>query len=255
MINNKLFLIPKPISNPRVRLFCFPFAGGTANTFTPWVDPLAAEKIELILIQPPGRGARFGEPPHTSMDSLIKELMQHAEFITSRTPYVLFGHSLGSRVAYELCSRLMVSGLPLPEYFIASGSRAPHFPNENASLHDLPQKKFIQQLKELNGTPKELLENQALMELVTPLLRADFKISETYQAKKICMPLPILVFGGEDDHDITPYHLEMWGELSTQGCEVVQFLGDHFFIEQYCEQVLTQLSSVLSRCLTSTTPR
>lgn len=248
-------MIPKPISDPSVRLFCFPFAGGAANTFIPWVEPLASEEVELVLIQPPGRGSRFGEPLHTNMNSLIEELIQNAAFITSHTPYVLFGHSLGSRVAYELCSRLMAIGLPLPEYFIASGSGAPHFPNESASLHDLPQKEFIQQLKQLNGTPKELLENQALMELVTPLLRADFKIAETYQAKKICMPFPIFVFSGEDDHDITLYHLELWGDLSTQGCEFVHFPGDHFFIEQYSEQVLTQVSSVLNRCLASITRR
>jgi surfactin synthase thioesterase subunit len=251
LINDKLFLIPKPISDPSVRLFCFPYAGGTANTFIPWVEPLAAQDVELVLIQPPGRGSRFGEPPHTNMDSLIKELMKNEAFITSHIPYVFFGHSLGSRVAYELCSRLMNRGLPLPEYFIASGSRAPHSPNENDSLHDLPQKEFIQQLKQLNGTPKELLENQDLMDLVTPLLRADFKISETYQAKKICMPFPILVFSGVDDHEITPCHLELWSDLSTQGCELVQFPGDHFFIDQYSEQVLTQLSSVLNRSLAS----
>lgn len=253
MINDKLFLIPKPISDPGVKLFCFPFAGGAANTFIPWVEPLAAEDVELVLIQPPGRGSRFGEPPHTNMDSLIEELMQNSEFITSHVPYVLFGHSLGSRVAYELCCRLMANGLPLPEYFIASGSRAPHFPNESACLHDLPQKEFIQQLKKMNGTPQELLENQALMELVTPLLRADFEISDTYQAKKISMPFPIVVFSGKDDHDITPYHLEWWGDLSTQGCEFVHFPGDHFFIEQYREQVLTQVSSVLNRCSVSIT--
>lgn len=255
MINDKLFLIPKPISDPSVRLFCFPFAGGAANTFIPWVEPLAAEEVELVLIQPPGRGSRFGEPPHTNMDSLIEELMQYAAFITSHIPYVFFGHSLGSRVAYELCCRLMTSGLPLPEYFIASGSGAPHLPNEDACLHDLPQKEFIQQLKQLNGTPKELLENQALMELVTPLLRADFRISDTYQAKKICMPFPILVFSGEDERDITPYQLESWSDLSTQGCEWVQFPGDHFFIDQYCEQVLTQVSSALNRSLASITCR
>lgn len=247
MIKDKIFLIPKPISGSSVRLFCFPFAGGAASTFIPWIEPLAEEEVELVLVQPPGRGSRFGELPHTNMNSLMEELMQSVTFIASRIPYAFFGHSLGSRVAYELCYRLMSRRLPLPGCFIASGSRAPHLPKEKPDLYDLPEKEFIQKLRNMNGTPKELLENKLLMELVIPLLRADFKISDTYLAKKARMPFPILVFSGEDDRDIAPYQLESWNDLTTQCCELATFPGDHFFIDQCREQVLTKISSVLDR--------
>lgn len=247
MINKKLFLIPKSISNPRIRLFCFPFAGGAANTYYPWADKFN-DQTELVLVQPPGRGPRIVEQPHDSMDSLVNELMQNSKFITSK-PYVFFGHSLGSRVAYELCCQLSRAGMPLPKYFIASGSRAPHIPKKESSIYELPDNEFIQELRNLNGTPKEVLSNRELMAILIPLLRSDFKISDSYQADRMRMPFPILVLYGENDTDINHDDLVAWGELSSIDHKLIKFPGDHFFINQCSNQVVAQVSLVLNKLL------
>ena len=244
---NKIFLTPKPSASPKIRLFCFPFAGGSAATYLPWVESFGKE-VELVFFQPPGRAYRISEPPHDDMDSLVDELMEHASYIT-RIPYVVFGHSLGSRVAYELICRLQSLGLPLPKYFIASGSRAPHLPNEKEPICDLPHNKFVLELERLSGTPKEILSNSELLELLTPALRADFRIAETYQAKATTIQTPMLVLHGEDDNDIKSEQVTAWSELSQHETTITYLPGDHFFINHYRTLTIEKVQAVLNKVL------
>lgn len=58
-----------------MRLFCFPYAGGAASVYAPWLDRFESS-VELVFIQLPGRANRFSEPPHVCIRSLIAELMQ-----------------------------------------------------------------------------------------------------------------------------------------------------------------------------------
>ncbi len=247
MSRNKIFQIPQPAKKPRLRLFCFPFAGGSASIFQSW-PAYFNDEIELVLVQAPGRGARLIEPAHDNMNDLVDELMQHSSFITS-APYMVFGHSLGSRVAYELCSRLAKAQLPLPRYFIGSGSRAPHLASLKSPTYDLPDAAFMQKLSELNGTPKEILHNHELMQLLLPLLRADFKIADTYQAQAVRHPFPIRVFHGEQDVEITASQLQAWTELSAVECSFSYFPGDHFFLLEHSQQVVPQVVAITRQVL------
>jgi len=190
----------------------------------------------------------MAEKPHESMESLMGELMESARFICSK-PYVFFGHSLGSRVAYELCCHLRWSGNNLPEHFIASGSRGPHVPGEKLKIYDLPQDQFVEELAKLNGTPKEILSNKELLALLSPALRADFKLADTVSTNRLIMPFPITVFNGQDDIDIKPVHLKAWGDLSTYESEVVNFPGGHFFINEHKDLVIAKVSLIVNDVL------
>ncbi|WP_445945603.1 thioesterase II family protein [Shewanella sp.] len=247
MKNSKLFIIPKPNPQAKVRLFCFPFAGGGINTFVSWQTKLTKE-VELVLVQPPGRGSRLLEAPHDTMQGVVAELMQDAKFITE-LPYVFFGHSLGSRVAFELCCELKQSGFNLPSYFIASGSKAAHLKRVRASVHDLPKERFVEELRRLNGTPKEVLANPDLLDLFIPLLKADFKIAYEYQAKPIKMPFPFIALNGDRDIEITREHLNAWFELSDATGEIYELRGGHFFIHEDTERVVNIVRKVLGRCV------
>ncbi len=172
-MNSKLFITPKPNPNAELRLFCFPYAGGSPAIFTPWIEK-ASECVELVFVQLPGRGARLVEPAIDNMPDIISELMVHQDYMTSK-PFAFFGHSLGSRISYELAFQLLDAGLPTPRKIFASASRAPHCTSTKRHLHGLPHDEFIAELRDLNGTPKEILENKELMELLVPLLRTTSK--------------------------------------------------------------------------------
>jgi surfactin synthase thioesterase subunit len=227
---NKLFVIPKPLISPIVRLFLFPYAGGSTATYSHWVNLFNDDlNIELVLVQLPGQGSRMNEPSHQSMASLMSELVAHASYIASR-PYILFGHSLGGKIAYELACQLGELGLPSPKYVIASGSGAPHLKNESEPIHNLPRNAFISELEKLNGTPQEILSNSELLDFLIPLLRADFKVAYEYQAQVCSLSCPIMVLGGEDDLDVSLHQLQAWEELSDAKTKLQLIPGDHFFI-------------------------
>ncbi|MBQ4814042.1 thioesterase [Pseudoalteromonas luteoviolacea] len=230
-----------------MRIFCFPFAGGGANSYISWPQWLP-NNIELVLIEPPGRGARISEPCCEDMQEWINELLLHKEEIT-RLPYVFFGHSLGAHVAFELCCQLKQYQCRLPLRFIASGSEAPHLISHKKQIHTLPRNEFIHELKQLNGTPGELLDNAEMMNLMLPILRADFKIAETYTASPTTMPFPISVFHGLDDIEISLAQREAWQHLSQQQCNIHEFKGDHFFILEFKDTVLLELNSILKEAL------
>jgi medium-chain acyl-[acyl-carrier-protein] hydrolase len=249
-MNNKWFVIPKPNINADLKLICFPYAGGSASTFIPWIKMLP-DNVELIIIQAPGRGARMGEKVYSDMQDLIGDLIKIIPTILNK-PYILFGHSLGSRIAFELMNQLKGITHTLPVHFIASGSRGPHQECMKEPIHDLPPGEFIEELKNLNGTPKVVLENKELMELFLPLLKADFEIADRYhytgEARFNC---PISVLGGEDDVNICLSKLSSWGNFFEADADVHFVPGGHFFIDSHSILVQQKVNEIIKNCLTN----
>lgn len=241
---NKLFSVVRPLKKPRVRVFCFPFAGGGANIYFSWKDAFV-DDVELVLVQPPGRGARISEKAHESMQDYINELLKHQDYMTN-VPYILFGHSLGARVAFELASQLINNNFPPPVSLVASGSRAPHTNSCKVPTFNLSDDEFVHEITRLNGTPIEIMQNEEMMSLILPALRADFKVAETYLAEKRAMPFPIVVFYGDNDPSTNQEEVLAWQELSEFEVEINVLLGDHFFINQY-GKVLTERICLLSQ--------
>src|SRR5919108_6600477 len=81
-------------------LFCFPSAGGSVSSFHAWARRLPPD-IELVGAQLPGRGHLVAETPYGAMDPLVADLAQ-AMWPLLHRPFMLFGHSMGSLVAFEL---------------------------------------------------------------------------------------------------------------------------------------------------------
>jgi medium-chain acyl-[acyl-carrier-protein] hydrolase len=248
MRQNNWIVNPRPRPQADLRLICFPYAGGGAASFFSWAD-LLPTNIELIAIQPPGRASRIDEPPINEMDQLVDSLMSVADLLVDK-PYVVFGHSLGSRVAFEFMRRCQSAGQRLPQHFIASASRGPHVRSLKEAISDLPDDAFLQELKRLNGTPEEILNNKELMAIYLPLIRADFKISESYHLETdVQFDLPLTVFGGTCDHDVPERHLNSWQDLFTQPLSLHLVNGDHFFIDNNKRGLLAKIGAIFNDCL------
>jgi surfactin synthase thioesterase subunit len=249
MKSSSWFVRPVPKLAPTSRLVCLPYAGGSAATYVSWARSLPAE-VELVALQPPGRGARMAEAPHTQMESLIAQLLGVFAQVTDR-PYVLFGHSLGSRVGFELALQCQRRGLPLPACFIASGSRAPQLRKREPPVHDLPQAEFVARLRELAGTPEEVLTNGELIELLLPLLRADFRIADLYCAAPTRLNCPLVVLAGSQDHTVNAHEVEAWRDLAGSDCTIHWITGGHFFVEHNRAWVLERVNAVIAQLATS----
>jgi len=245
-MNNKWFVIPKPNINADLKLICFPYAGGNASIFMPWIKNLPSN-VELVIVQAPGRGARMGEEAYSDMNDLIGDLIKVIPSVLNK-PYILFGHSLGSRIAFELMNQLKKFDYELPQHFIASGSRGPHLKCTKESIYKLPQDEFIEELKSLNGTPKEIIENKELMELFLPLLKADFELADRYYYTGTSgFNCPISVFGGQDDTGISLSELNSWGDLFETDADINLFPGDHFFIDSQSSLIQQKVNAIIEK--------
>ncbi len=213
-------------------LFCFPYAGSGAQTFRPWSD-LLPKKVEIRSLQLPGHFGRLEELPETSLFSLARKATQELLPFLDDRPFAFFGHSMGALLAFECIRLLRRQNRPLPTRLIVSGSHAPQIPYPNPKIHALPQDQFIERLMGFNGTPKEILEQRELMELVLPALRADFQCIESHEyLAEPPLDCPISAFGGNEDTEVLPAHLAAW-EGQTLGSFRLRILeGDHFFLQK-----------------------
>ncbi|OJW52767.1 MAG: hypothetical protein BGO67_04770 [Alphaproteobacteria bacterium 41-28] len=163
----------KPNKNSKIRLFCFHHGGGSASTFYPWVTLLP---VEVVAIQLPGRETRYKEPLLESMKEVVPHILEDFKKYTEK-PFVIFGHSVGALIGFELVRSLRRLRLSLPLHLVMSGCKAPHLPLGRRSLHDLPTPKLISELTIYNGIPSEILNGDPeLLDLFFPIIRADFKI-------------------------------------------------------------------------------
>lgn len=241
------FSISPNLKPPKLRLFCFPYAGGGGAVYREWHKVLSPE-IEVLPIVMPGREKRFSETPFRTMDELVDALMKGLQPFTD-VPFAFFGHSLGALISFELSRKVYREWGIQPVRLYVSGKRAPHIVHDQAPIYNLPRDKFLAKLQDLNGTPNEIMQNHDLFEIYELMLRADFEICDTYKfVPGAPVNYPISVFGGLQDI-IAEDQLDAWADLTTSSCKVQMLEGDHFFIHKQQNTILNVVQSELALAL------
>ncbi len=216
-------------SSARLRLFCFPYAGGNSAAFRSWPQYFP-ESVEICPVQLPGRGARFLESPIKKFPLLIDAIVNVIKPFLDE-PFAFFGHSLGSLIAFEITHQLGSDFSLQPIHLIVSGCSAPSHITQRQILSKLSDRELVDELRQLNGTPSELLNNKELMAMVLPGLRADFALYESYRYKpRRPLECPLTVFGGTEDRTVDSTQLELWSEETKDLFSLYQLPGNHFFL-------------------------
>jgi len=246
LAKDKWLVVSRPLERPRLRLFCFPYAGGSPVIFHHWPQGLPGD-VELRAIQLPARASRMAEAPMPRLDQVLDALEPAiAPFLD--LPFAFFGHSMGSLIAFELARRLRRRGQQEPARLFVSAHRGPHVPDPESPIHALPQARFLSELSRRYGTTAELQKNPDLLELVLPALRADFELLETYKyAPEEPLACPITVFGGKADSGVSMAHLEAWRAHTRGPFDIHMLPGDHFFMHGNQAELLGLLSAELQR--------
>lgn len=153
-------------------------------------------------------------------------------------PFVFFGHSVGALLAFELTRMLGRQRQRGPSHLVVSGRCAPQLSSSREAIYLLDDNAFLQRVRELNGTPKELLANTEVMRLFIPLLRDDFAISETYSCiDQTPVACPLTAFGGDADADVSEQQLAAWKHFADGKFDYEIFSGDHFYIHANKEKL------------------
>ncbi|MEM9273749.1 MAG: alpha/beta fold hydrolase [Cyanobacteria bacterium P01_F01_bin.143] len=238
--------LPRINSNPqaKLRLFCFPYAGGSSYTFESWVDVLP-NTVEICPIELPGRRRRFRDPLYKRLDSLITDLSVAIVPYLDK-PFIFFGHSMGGLVSFELTRLLRRKNNLSPVHLLISARSAIQLPPSKPPIHHLEYEAFKQEVIRLGGTPQAILENQEMMDLMIPIVKADFEVIETHTYQpEIPLNIPLTIFGGENDLEVTPEELAAWEEQTSANFSLKMFEGGHFFIEEQRSLLLKSVNSIL----------
>jgi surfactin synthase thioesterase subunit len=246
-------IIPKGEQMRPIKLFCLPYAGGSAVVYSNWQDDLD-RSIEVVPVELAGRGRRIVEPFYNSMDEAAEDVIRIIKYDLSAAPYAFFGHSMGAGVAYHVAQKLRTKVYPQPVHLFFSGRGAPHIlRKDKPAYHTLPEDEFREKVMDLGGTPEEFFQHPELLEVLLPLLRTDFKISwlfTRYYSENFDTIKPLdcnfTVFIGKDD-DLKPEQIQGWKAHSSQSCTIHSFEGGHFFLnhEKEKKQMLEMVNDTL----------
>lgn len=211
-----------------LRLLCIPGAGSAASAYRNWV-PFLPHHIELAVAQRPGREERIREIAHESVDRAVDEIVDLALPLLDR-PLVLFCHSMGALLGFEVLRRLQSHMSISNVHFVAAASRAAHLPNRRPRIHGLDDRSFLRAMVDLGGTPASVLEEEELCAVLLPTLRADFKLLEDYAyTPGPLLSCPLIVLGGLWDDLVSHFELDAWRSLTTRSFSLRMLRGGHFF--------------------------
>jgi surfactin synthase thioesterase subunit len=193
-----------------------------------------------------GRGARFKESFYQNMAEAVNDQYAQMEFSDDRQ-YAFFGHSMGSILVYELCCKILAEKRQRPAHIFLSGMYPPHIKKERKILHQLPFSEFKAEIVNIGGTPRQVFENQELMDFFVPILKADYKIFETYQylPNDTKFDWGITVFNGLSDKTTYAEMLE-WGKYTSDSSKLYQYEGGHFFIHDHTASIVDVINKTLS---------
>jgi surfactin synthase thioesterase subunit/glycosyltransferase involved in cell wall biosynthesis len=230
----------EPAPGSMLRLFAFPHAGGGVSAFHGWRSALAGSMV-LCPVRLPGRESRGQEPPLASMEELIEALADAVEPYLD-APFAFFGHSMGAAVAFELARALRARCRSLPAALLVSGARAPQFRLGHVPPPEPTESAFLEELKRLEGVPRQVLENAELLRVALPSLKADAALYRRYAyVEGPPLSCPIRAYGGVEDPNVSREHLEAWAGQTEASFKLRMFAGGHFFLTQSREALLKEL--------------
>ena len=234
-------------SAKNIILYCFPYSGASANIFTRWRSILAPI-IEVHPVELPGRGKRILEPSAIDLSLLANHLaVDIANLLRNRSEsdYALFGHSLGSLLSFEVAHALRMLSVRPPVRIFVSGAEAPALRDDSDFRTPKSDVELMAELRKYDGTSDELLDNEDLMSMVLPILRADLLLCGTYSYRcRQVLNCPITTFGGRLDEP-TETELQSWARETTGAFELITFDGGHFFVHTHEREVVNHVKSRL----------
>jgi medium-chain acyl-[acyl-carrier-protein] hydrolase len=229
-------------------LYCFSHAGAGGAAFRGWGEA-AVDKLEVCTVHLPGRENRLRETPFASVHDIVGPLVQAiiAVYKEDERPFSFYGHSMGAMVSFETARELRRQGLPLPEALFIGASRAPQLGWPHAPVRQLDDMALLTEVHRRYGSvPAIIMEDADLRALLTPTLRADMSVVETYRlSPEQSFDFPIIAFVGDRDTMVARADMEGWAEQTSGGFQLQSVPGDHIFLQGQRDMLLREVARTL----------
>ena len=261
---------PRP--DARMRLICFPFAGGGSAVFDRWGEAFDPA-IEILSVEAPGRLGRINEKPVRTVEEFVRELLPELLERLDR-PHALLGHCLGGLTLYETARFLQARKRPLPVRIFVSGARPPNalrapggFERElearlravrgyrsGRPAYEQPDAVFAEIIRAFGiSQSSQMLDDPELRALVLPTVRAEFEMVSRYvYLPEDPLPVPITCFRGSRDDYFRAIDARMWRRFTAQSFELFTRDTGHFAIVEDFDFVRAKVEERLIGTLTET---
>lgn len=230
----------------KVQLICMPFAGAGASFFNEWQG--LHESLLIHAVQLPGREKRFLEEPHLDAHRAVDEAAGSLqEQALPGVPAVIFGHSLGAVLAFELARRMEAAGSFPSLALVASGSPDPWTQRATRASDIVDDDAFVAKVTEFSGYAHEALADPMMRELLLPALRADVRMHEDYRPDSTAtLKMPIMTVRGNGDSLVSRAQVAQWSRATSGAVHHEELPGGHmYFVAQ--PKLLLDLIALLCR--------
>lgn len=120
--------------------------------------------------------------------------------LDSASPYAFFGHSLGGLLAFELAHAMRRRGLEGPLALFLSGVSPPAENDVSGYRRAKADAELVAALRDYRGTPEAVLNDPSLMQMLLPVVRADFLVTGSYRYQAHGpLDAALHLFGGRED--------------------------------------------------------
>lgn len=225
-----------------IQLFLLPYAGGSSFSFMKMIRFLNPE-IEAVSVEYSGRGGRMNEPFIEEYNAFLSDVVrQIRECRNDKLGFAILGYSMGSALAFDICSRKLISDRPIHAFFCAEGSlKTDNQARKYASLSD---EDFKEKIVQLGGLDSRILNDHEALDSYMNLIKADHKILGQYEYRYNTVECDSTIIYSTNDP--TCVDMQEWAELTTGKTDFFKIGNNHLFINQEYKTVADIINKELS---------
>lgn len=226
-----------------VKIIMFPYAGSIGYAYQKIIPYFDKSKYTIYMIDLNGRGERVEYESYSTWKQLIEDVgVQVNEIINSdNNEYILFGHSMGAKIAYDIYLWIRKKGINPPLYIIFSGCKTHDEKNEYDKLFQLPPQNFEQEYISLGGIPEEVLQDNDFKKYVFEVIKEDLRLLIQYKPKSRKIPDRVIILNGTMD-DVSS--ISDWERLCSR-ITYKMYPGNHFFIFQNPDKIVGDICDII----------
>jgi medium-chain acyl-[acyl-carrier-protein] hydrolase len=184
----------------------------------------------------------MSETPATDMRNVVTSLAGEIHLLI-RPDAIFYGQCLGALVAFEVASELGRIGSVLPDRVIVASQVAPQRYQTGEHISRYENNDFRVAVKALGGLPMEIENDEVAWNLIAPVLRADFRLGESYEPNTDPIPVPITALIGTDDQLTNPNEVRDWRTCSTAGFDLEIVPGNHFLNRTSSKEIMDAIEA------------
>jgi surfactin synthase thioesterase subunit len=193
---------------------------------------LLEETVQLIQPSLAGKDKRFAEKPFNKISDSVKNIaVQLVDQFKQHpgAPVIIFGHSLGGILAYELARLIESEFSPRTIHLVVSGSASP-LQKRKGNATGLSDDDFVREIELLAGYTHPALADREMRGLLLPALRADVEMHESY-SHNWTHPSEINITSvrGKDDQIVAESDAEQWCQVTRGNVNLIEAEGGHMF--------------------------